>query len=154
MRYGRTLKSARLSLWWGSHRDQDPPGAERRGYISTFHGLACVRDDARRVWDASRPAAVRFWERADDLAGVLAVAAELTDAPGAANWLPLPGGVAALTAARMGLAQRARTLAAATPLSGDEAAILDDLIKAGAPSPQRQSWPRRLDACGWPPSAG
>ena len=132
VRYGRTPKSARLSLWWGSDRDQEWPNPERRGYIGTFHGPACVRDDARRVWQASRPAAARFWECTSDLAGVLAVAAELMDAPGAANWLPLPGGVAALTAARMGRQEQARRFAAATPLSADEAAILNDLITAYA----------------------
>jgi hypothetical protein len=50
---------------------------ERYGYIDTCYGLACVHDDVYRTWQA----AVRFWECASNLAGVLDLATELM-APG------------------------------------------------------------------------
>jgi hypothetical protein len=130
LRYGRTLKSARLNLWWGSHRDQVIPGPERSGFIDTFHGVRCVHDDALAVWESSRAAATMFWARTRELPGVLRVATELMSAPGGQNWgTPLAGAVAALTAARLGRAQQAREYAAVTPLyDEEEQEILADLI--------------------------
>jgi hypothetical protein len=130
LRYGRTLKSARLNLWWGSHRGQEIPDPERFGFIGTFYGAGCVHDDAVAVWQFSRAAATSFWDRTRELPGVLTVATELMSAPGGQNWgTPLAGAVAALTAARLGLEKQAREFAAATPLRDEEAQIvLADLI--------------------------
>jgi len=129
VRYGRTVKSARLSLWWGSHRDPVMPIPEHAGYIGTLHGVRGVHDDAVQVWRASRPAAFKFWDRTRDLTGVLEIATELMNAPGGTTWgTPLAGAVAALTAARLGREQHAHQLAAATPLHGDQPALLTALI--------------------------
>jgi hypothetical protein len=107
LRYGRTLKSARLSLRWGSHRNEAVPGPERSGYIDTLHGVRCVRDEAVATWQANCAAATEFWDRTRDLPGVLAMAKELMHAPGGQNWgTPPPGAVAALTAARFGLGSK------------------------------------------------
>jgi hypothetical protein len=130
VRYGRTLKSARANLWWASDRGESAGGPERRGYIDTFMGLKCVHDDAEIVWRASRSAAITFWNRTENLSGVLDLAKELMTAAGAdSSSQPPVGAVAALTAARMGLRAEAGVLATATRLRPDERELLSELIE-------------------------
>jgi hypothetical protein len=77
-----------------------------------------------------KPAAITFWDQAKDLPGVLEVATGLMTALDAPFCVPDVAEVAALTAARLGLAQQARehANAASARLSPDEARLLDDLI--------------------------
>jgi hypothetical protein len=124
-RYGRTLKSARLSLRWGSFRDSTALHAR---YIGTSHGTRAVRDDADEVWRVSRQAALAFWSQTCDLQGVLRTAVQQMSEPGARNFLPCAAAVAALTAARLGAERRARELADAAPAHGDEGESLTELI--------------------------
>lgn len=88
LRYGRTVKSAQLSLWWGSHRDEDVPGPDATGYIDTFHGVRYVHDEAETVWRSNYPRVLEFWDETSDLPGVMNVATGLMNAPGATNWAP------------------------------------------------------------------
>ena len=126
LRYGRTLKSARLSLWWDTTRGMGSPQHAR--YIGTFHGIRAVHDDTDALWRASRQAVVDFWSKTSDLPGVLLTAIHQMNAPDSRFWLPNAGVVAALTAARLGDEPQARQLAGHAPTQDDERELLAELI--------------------------
>lgn len=126
LRYGRTLKSARLSLWWDTNRDAD--SRKRARYIGTFHGIRAVHADTQEIWRTSGPAALAFWTKTGDLPGVLQTAIHQANAPGSRFWLPNAGVVAALTAARLGDEQQARQLAREAPADERETGLLAELI--------------------------
>ena len=127
LRYGRTLKSARLSLWWDTNRDTGLPQHART--IGTFHGIRAVRDDTSVLWRSGRQAAHDFWNGTSDLAGVLQVAIHQSNAPDSPLWLPNAGVVATLTAARLGDEPLALRFAREAPTRDSEGELLADLIR-------------------------
>lgn len=126
LRFGRTLKSSRLSLWWGSDRDDSAPHHPR--YIGTFHGMRAVRDDTAEIWDNSKRAVLAFWDETVDLPGVLTSAMHQLSLPSSEFYVPNAGVVAALTAARLGDESRARQLASQAPTYDDETELVRELI--------------------------
>jgi hypothetical protein len=127
LRFGRTLKSSRLSLWWGSDRDDNAPFHLR--YIDTFQGLEAVRDNAAEIWDYSKQAVYAFWDATFDLTGVLTTAMHQHSLPSSKGYAPNAGVVAALTAARLGDESRARQLASDAPTYDEnETELLSELI--------------------------
>jgi len=127
LRYGRTLKSARLSLWWDTNRDTRLPQHART--IDSFHGIRAVRDDTSVLWLSSRQAVLDFWSETSDLAGVLQTAIRQKNAPDSPLWLPNAGVVAALTAARLGDEPQALRFAREAPTRDNEGELLTDLIR-------------------------
>jgi hypothetical protein len=126
LRFGRTLKSSRLSLGWGSDRDDGAP--HRLRYIGTFHGMRAVRDDTVEIWDYSKQAVLAFWHETVDLPGVLTSAMHQYSLPSSKFYVPNAGVVAALTAARLGDESGARQLASEAPTYDHETELLRELI--------------------------
>ena len=137
LRFGRTLKSSRLSLWWGNDRDDSAPYHLR--YIGTFHSMRGVRDDTAEIWAYCKQAVLAFWDETADLTGVLTSALHQFSLPDSKFYVPNAGVVAALTAARLGDESRARQLASEAPTYDDEEELLRELIHQYLPQHETSS---------------
>jgi hypothetical protein len=132
VRFHRTLKSAWFDLW-SSSQDGVGHSDDGVGTIGTSLGVEAAEEDARTVWAHTRPLAERFWNDCANLVGIFDLAADqhtLEESNQRVRHVPQPAVVAALAAARLGLAQESDRYRSAANVEPEEAAALATLIAA------------------------